>query len=101
MITDKPALQNAFKTETGKNALFKNGKVRKAFLSWNMRQLNPESKLESVCEELQIGIDIEQPFASKKLFEYRSNKKPLKVFKEFEENGDEKKNHACVNGVPN
>lgn len=25
----------------------------------------PESKLESVCEELQIGIDIEQPFASK------------------------------------
>ena len=32
MITDKSALKDAFRDETGKNALFKNGKVRKAFL---------------------------------------------------------------------
>ena len=39
MITDKSALKDAFRNETGKNASFKNGKVRKAFLSWNLRQL--------------------------------------------------------------
>lgn len=41
----------------------------------------PQSELPNICEALQIGIDIEQPFLEKKLFEYRSTKKPLKVFK--------------------
>ena len=41
----------------------------------------PEKDLPEVCEKLQIGIDILQPFNANKLFEYRSNKKPLKVFK--------------------
>jgi len=41
----------------------------------------PHDKLSDICEELQIGVDIEQPFLEKKLFEYRSTKKPLKVFR--------------------
>ena len=41
----------------------------------------PEKDIPEVCEKLQIGIDILQPFNDNKLFEYRSNKKPLKVFK--------------------
>ena len=40
----------------------------------------PENQISAVCELLQIGVNIEQPFNSKKLFEYRSNKKPVKVF---------------------
>ena len=40
----------------------------------------PEDKLSEVCEILQIGVIIEQPFNKKKLYEYRSNKKPIKVF---------------------
>ena len=34
-----------------------------------------------VCEDLQIEVAIEQPFNKEPLFEYRSNKKPLKKFK--------------------
>ena len=34
-----------------------------------------------VCEDLQIEVAIEQPFNTEPLFEYRSNKKPLKKFK--------------------
>lgn len=41
----------------------------------------PECDIGIVCEKLQIGVDIEQPFNTNKLFEYRSNKKSLKVFK--------------------
>ena len=41
----------------------------------------PEKDLPALCEELQIGMDIEQPFNKELLFEYRSMKKPLKVFK--------------------
>ena len=39
------------------------------------------SQIGSVCEELQIEVVIEQPFDSNPLFQYRSNKKPLKRFK--------------------
>ena len=36
----------------------------------------------NVCEDLQIEVVIEQPLNNtEKLFEYRSNKKPLKKFK--------------------
>ena len=35
----------------------------------------------NVCEDLQIEVVIEQPFTEQPLFEYRSNKKPLKKFK--------------------
>jgi len=41
----------------------------------------PENKLGEICEILQIGFDIEQPFNDNLLFEYRSNKRPLKVFR--------------------
>ena len=34
-----------------------------------------------MCEDLQIEVAIEQPFNKEPLFEYRSNKKPLKKFK--------------------
>jgi len=40
----------------------------------------PETDLDNFCDDLQIGIDIEQPFNEKLLFTYRSTKKPLKVF---------------------
>ena len=40
----------------------------------------PEPDIGMVCEELQIGVEIDQPFQNKKFFEYRSMKKPLKVF---------------------
>lgn len=41
----------------------------------------PESKIGDVCEDLQIGVTIDQPFSNKILYEYRSNKKPLKIFR--------------------
>ena len=41
----------------------------------------PEQDIPALCEDLQIGMDIEQPFNSNLLLEYRSMKKPLKVFK--------------------
>jgi len=41
----------------------------------------PESKIGELCEDLQIAVEIEQPFSNNKLFEYESNKKPLKKFK--------------------
>ena len=41
----------------------------------------PEKELPHLCEQLQIGIDIDQPFSKETLFSYRSMKKPLKVFK--------------------
>lgn len=40
----------------------------------------PEKKIGEFCEDLQIGVKIEQPFANNTLYEYRSNKKPLKIF---------------------
>jgi hypothetical protein len=41
----------------------------------------PETELSNFCEDLQIGMDIEQPFNENLLFEYRSVKKCCKVFK--------------------
>ena len=41
----------------------------------------PETELSNFCEDLQIGMDIEQPFNENLLYEYRSVKKSLKVFK--------------------
>ena len=41
----------------------------------------PEEELGMLCEDLQIGMDIDQPFSKTLLFEYRSMKKPRKVFK--------------------
>ena len=41
----------------------------------------PETELSNFCEDLQIGMDIEQPFNETLLYEYRSVKKSLKVFK--------------------
>lgn len=41
----------------------------------------PESKIGELCEDLQIAVEIEQPFCNNTLFEYESNKKPLKKFK--------------------
>ena len=41
----------------------------------------PESHIPKLCDDLQIGMEIEQPFSHKLLFEYRSMKKPLKIFK--------------------
>ena len=55
--------------------------IRKMGLIEKYQDGVPEGKLEEICETLQIGIDIEQPFAKNKIFSYRSNKKPLMVFK--------------------
>ena len=42
----------------------------------------PEADLPALCEDLQIGMNIDQPFSnSTLLFEYRSTRKPLKVFR--------------------
>ena len=41
----------------------------------------PETELSNFCEDLQIGMDIEQPFNENLLYEYRSVKKCCKVFK--------------------
>jgi len=40
----------------------------------------PEKDIPIVCEKLQIGIDIDQPFQSNTFFTYRPLKRPLKVF---------------------
>jgi len=40
-----------------------------------------QKDIPAVCEDLQIEVAIEQPFNLNPLFEYRSNKKPLKKFK--------------------
>lgn len=40
-----------------------------------------QNDIPAVCEDLQIEVAIEQPFNKEPLFEYRSNKKPLKKFK--------------------
>ena len=56
-----------------------------------------QKDIPAVCEDLQIEVAIEQPFNVNPLFEYRSNKKPLKKFKflntrsdhiEYATNGD-------------
>ena len=39
-----------------------------------------QKDIPAVCEDLQIQVAIEQPFNLNPLFEYRSNKKPLKKF---------------------
>ena len=41
----------------------------------------PESEIAQVCESLNIGVDISQPFTSKTHYQYRPDKKPKKVFK--------------------
>ena len=41
----------------------------------------PESDIQEICDILQIGVDIDQPFNDNYLIEYRSDKKPRKVFK--------------------
>tara|TARA_Y100000004_G_scaffold195092_1_gene261288 strand:+ start:646 stop:3774 length:3129 start_codon:yes stop_codon:yes gene_type:complete len=40
----------------------------------------PESALENICDELQIGIAITQPFSNKKYVDLKSMKRPLKNF---------------------
>lgn len=57
------------------------GKKNKIGLMDKYKKGVPEKDLPSLCEELQIGMDIEQPFNNELLFEYRSMRKPLKVFK--------------------
>ena len=41
----------------------------------------PENKIPDVCEDLQIGVDIDQPFSKNLLVEVRPMKKARKVFK--------------------
>ena len=41
----------------------------------------PEKEIPNFCEDLQIGVSIEQPFCENKLFEYKSMKKPIKKFR--------------------
>ena len=41
----------------------------------------PEKDIPDFCEDLQIGVSIEQPFNENKLFEYKSMKKPIKKFR--------------------
>lgn len=41
----------------------------------------PQEDIPALCDDLQIGMDIEQPFNEDLLLEYRSMKKSLKVFK--------------------
>ena len=41
----------------------------------------PETKIPAFCEDLQIGVSIEQPFSDEKLFEYKSQSKPIKKFR--------------------
>lgn len=40
----------------------------------------PEKQIPKFCDDLQIGVKIDQPFSNDKLYEYRSEKKPLKIF---------------------
>jgi hypothetical protein len=56
----------------------------------------PEEKISGICEELQIGVDIEQPFNKKLLYEYRSNQRPRKIFKFV----NTRLNHIEVNETP-
>ena len=58
----------------------KSGEIKKGLIKIYNKGI-PEDKIAEVCELLQIGVDIEQPFNTKKLYEYRSQKMPLKVFK--------------------
>ena len=57
------------------------GKKNKVGLMEKYKKGVPEKELPILCENLQIGMDIEQPFNNDLLFEYRSMKKPLKVFR--------------------
>jgi hypothetical protein len=41
----------------------------------------PESKIKDLCDELQIGIKLEQPFSNEIYYSYTSMKKPSKIFK--------------------
>ena len=41
----------------------------------------PENEIEKVCEILQIGVDIAQPFCSNFHFSYRCNKNQKKYLK--------------------
>ena len=56
----------------------------------------PQNKLCEICEELQIGFIIEQPFNENPLYEYKSNKKPLKIFKFL----NTRMNHIELNKTP-
>ena len=64
----------------GKKTKDKRTKKKIGYLTQYKNGIEKED-LADICEDLQIGIDIEQPFLSSKLFEYRSTIKPLKVFK--------------------
>ena len=38
-MNSRTQLINEYKSQTGKDARFKNGKIRKTFLDWNLKQL--------------------------------------------------------------
>ena len=58
----------------------KTGEHKQGLIKKYLRGI-PENEIEKVCEILQIGVDIAQPFCSNFHFSYRCNKKPKKVFK--------------------
>ncbi len=57
----------------------KSGKKKIGYLEKYSKGV-PEKEISVICEDLQIGVDIDQPFQKTKFFEYRPLKKPLKVF---------------------
>lgn len=57
----------------------KSGKKKIGYLEKYSKGV-PEKDISIICEDLQIGVDIDQPFQKTKFFEYRPLKKPLKVF---------------------
>ena len=63
---------------TGKE--LKTGEIKKGYLETYSNGIK-QNEIGTVCEDLQIAVEIEQPFNDDPLFEYRSNKKPLKKFK--------------------
>lgn len=81
----KETLENAVSKSTAKKytAIINKivGKKGKDGLLDKYKHGVPEKDIPSLCEELQIGMDIEQPFNRDLLFEYRSMKRPLKVFR--------------------
>ena len=45
-MNSRTQLINEYKSQTGKDARFKNGKIRKTFLDWNLKQLKEEKTIE-------------------------------------------------------
>ena len=57
----------------------KTGEQKKGYLEIFKKGIN-QKDISLICEELQIEVKIEKPFSDETLFEYKSNKKPLKKF---------------------